>query len=255
MTALIRRMHRLQRELSPQARVPVPLPQPSESKALARRMAADLKAEVEDYLRGFGWTPEKAIEEAKKFAPGTEEDAWNEAPEKLTPVQLRALLSKSPEAALAKWEQLLEAARDHRHSGEHAWEAVAPPMVSLWSMAKFMALRRELTADWQPRNGVEQMLLDQVLQLQTLIEMWQGELMSRMMVSNVSTRREPDQPPRVDDVQAIEQAMHAIDRLYAIKLRTLNSLQRMRGGATRVVVRRARQVNVADQQVNITAGE
>jgi len=46
-----------------------------------------------------------------------------------------------------------------------------------------------------------------------------------------------------------------VERLHGMFLRTLKVLQDMRRASPRVVVRRAGQVNVAQQQVNVHAGK
>jgi hypothetical protein len=252
----VRRIHRLQKlAASTPAAEPPALPAPGERKAVAALMAQDFRESVESFTTQLGWTVGQAIEQTAETPPSLVEEARRVAPEVLSALHLRALMVKDPDAALAKWQACVEAAREHLQSGEHAWETVAPLKQSLWGLAQFIALRQDLIATFQPRNGLEQMLIDDVTLVQSMIEMWCRELIDRHGVSNLSGRREPGQVPRVEDVEAIDQALRVIGKLSDIMLRTMNALQRMRGGrggASRVVVRRARQVNVGGQHINIT---
>jgi hypothetical protein len=253
----MRRLHRLQK-LAASTPEPPALPAPGEAKAVAALMAQDFRETVESYTTRLGWTAGQAIEQTAKIPPSAAEEARRVAPEVLSAFHLRALMAKDPDAALAKWQACVEAAREHVQCGEHAWEAVASLKQSPWELAQFVALRQDLIATYQPRNALEQMLIDNVIQVQSLIEMWNQELITRHGLSNVSSRREPGEAPRVDDVEAIDQALRVIGQLSDIMLRTVNALQRMRGGrggASRVVVRRARQVNVGGQQINIGGGQ
>jgi hypothetical protein len=257
MTGLIRRLERVKRQACATSGTAVPAllpPQPDEWNALIAHMAEDFREQVECYKVKLGLPAEKAFEEANTPHAYAANDARKRAAENLSWFELRSLFVRDPDAALEKWLQVMEAARDNLRCGEDAWKPVAPFFFSPWDMAKFLALRQELMSAWQPRNGMEQMLIDQVVQVHALIEMWQEELRTRRTLSNVGSRREPGEVPRVDDVQAIEQAMRAIGRLYDIKLQTLNTLQRMRRSAKGIIVRKASQINVAEQQINITAG-
>jgi hypothetical protein len=254
MRGLLRRIHRLQK-LAASPPGPPALPAPGEVKAVSALLAQDFRGSVESFTTQLGWPAAQAIGEAAEPPPCLAEQARRVAPEQLSEFELRALLVRDPEAALTKWQACVEAAREHLRSGGHAWEAVAPLRQSLWGLAEFTALRQDLIATFQPRNALEQTLIDDLIQIQSMIEMWYRELVNRQDVSNLSGRREPGQVPRVDDVEAIDQALRVIRQLTDVKLRTLNALQRMRaarGGPSPVVVREARQVNVGGQQINIT---
>jgi hypothetical protein len=47
---------------------------------------------------------------------------------------------------------------------------------------QFLALRDELAQDWQPRNGIERQLIDQMAQAQSWVYFWQGRLALRATV-------------------------------------------------------------------------
>jgi hypothetical protein len=68
---------------------------------------------------------------------------------------------------------------------------------------------------------------------------------------SVAPDRKGWDPPRVWEHQAIEQAAAMVDRFHKIFQRTLRSLRELRRQAVQLVVQNAKQVNVADRQVNV----
>jgi hypothetical protein len=62
--------------------------------------------------------------------------------------------------------------------------------------------------------------------------------------------KEWNELPRVTVAEAVEEALVMIERFHGLYLRTLKALQDRRS-APAVVVRRGRQVNVGQQQVNV----
>jgi hypothetical protein len=161
---------------------------------------------------------------------------------------LELLYRAYPEAALAKWVQTREAAHEELHSGARGAAAVQPWDASPWWLARYLAVRDSLAAGGEPRSGPEELLIDQAAQTHCLVSFWQEELIARTTIANAGSRREPQKDqPRLDDAQAIEQAMGMVERLHTMYLRTLRALQDARRLPPRVIVRRAGQVNVGQQ--------
>ena len=71
--------------------------------------------------------------------------------------------------ALRRWEEIKQAARDEIRSGYRASRAVEDGG-GPWERARFAAVRTELMETFRPRNGVEQMLVDQLAQASRLME-------------------------------------------------------------------------------------
>src|SRR5205823_3867976 len=120
---------------------------------------------------------------------------------------------------------------------------------------QFLAIRAELAVALGPRDLAEQLLIDQLASYQMQLWQWQETLtayasvavLGQKSTSNYGDRREA---PRVSDAEALEQAAEMVERFQAMFLRTLRALQGMRRPGS-VVVRRAAQVNMAHQQVNL----
>ena len=166
---------------------------------------------------------------------------------------IETLYHTDPAAALEKWMQTRQAAREQLQSGMRAATAVKPFFPCPWWLAQFLALRDELMAAWLARNGADQTLIDVAAEAYTLMQGWLGELIDRTALANAGSRREPGREQvRLDDAQAIDQAMQMVERFHGVFLRTLKLLQDMRRVSPRVVVRRAGQVNVGQHQVNVS---
>jgi hypothetical protein len=123
-------------------------------------------------------------------------------------------------------------------------------------LARFLAVREALTGDAPSQSAIEQMLIDQAAQTHTLLLSWQEELMGGTALANRGSRDDKHKEQiRLDDAKAIEQAMAMLERLQAMCLRSVKALQDMQREWPRVVVRRAGQVNVGQQQVNLNAAK
>jgi hypothetical protein len=228
------------------------LPQPGEVAALVPQLARSLQASVECYQAVHGLAPQEAQAKAEDAARRAAAQTSRVPPELISWHDSENLYRTDPAAALAKWVQVREAGHKELQSGARAAAAVQPFGASPWWLARFFAVRDELAAGLQPCNGREQVLIDLAAQAHCLLLFWQEELIGRTTIANADSRRElqTDQP-RLDDVQAVQQAMGMVERLHALFLRTVKALQDARRGAPRVVVRRAGQVNVGEQQVNL----
>jgi hypothetical protein len=105
-----------------------------------------------------------------------------------------------------------------------------------WQRAKFLAMGEELAAGWEPRNGVEPQLLDQLAQAHAAKFLW---LDRHFFLDSTA------------DPEATERAGALADRFNRIFLQTLRALCNLRKVPLGGVVQNAGQVNVGGQQVNV----
>ncbi len=124
-----------------------------------------------------------------------------------------------------------------------------------WGRAQFLALQDDLAEAWRPRDAHEWLLVEQMAQFQSEMERWQDTLADYGNLWGVAGRGrrregEPDLP-RVGIAEAVEQAAAMVERMHRLYLRTVKALQDRRRGGPPVIVRRASQVNVGAQQVNV----
>jgi hypothetical protein len=210
---------------------------------------------VEGYRQHCGLSPE----EARQRACGAPEEQHRRILE-LPPDQvgwwdLDLLERHDPALALRRWEEVKEAARQEVRSGHRAARALEDDGGTCWGRAQFLAVRAELTEAWRPRDAMEQQLVDQLAQWHTLLWAWQETLTAYTLLSGRSDQRTPDGrqgygPPRLSDAEALEQACRMVERLHRLYLGTLGALRERRARPP-VVVRRAGQVNIGQQQVNV----
>ena len=225
------------------------VPNVSEAGTLAGKMVEGFGQIVSLYEQHFHLNRTEAIARAAE----SDESVMERPSDQTTWTDLHSLERKNPELALARWEQMKRDALDNLRSGHRAAQAVETVTENAWQRACFLALRTEISDEWQPRNGIERQLIDVLAQSQTSYLFWLRILTDRSSldcVLNERTQRESAQwiPPRQDDAEAMEQAAAMVERFNRISLRTLRSLCDQRRYAGPVIVQNGGQVNVAQQQ-------
>jgi hypothetical protein len=232
---------------------------PSEAVPLARELANAVRERVQSYKDVYGVSHPEAVALAGQPAPaGSDDQLLRGPPDQVCWADLENLLGRDPERALARWEEIKQAARDEARSGHRAAKRVQRWGGSPWQRAEYLALRHELQEGWQPRHGVERQLLETMAQAQTAAEYWLGVLTTRSSLAGVREMAGLQQgkgweTPRVTEAQAVEQAGAMVDRFNQMFLRTLRALRDLRRGPQPVFVQNAGQVNVGQQQVNVAA--
>jgi hypothetical protein len=88
-----------------------------------------------------------------------------------------------------------------------------------------------------------------------LLWQWQETVRGYMQMASPGVNQAlreggPGEPPRLSVAEALDQAEAMVERCHRLYLRTLGALQDLRRRPP-VVVRRAGQVNIAGQQVNL----
>lgn len=177
--------------------------------------------------------------------------SWNE---------INVLAHTDPELALQRMMTIRQTAMAELRSGHRSAAALAPPgQNSPWNQAKFVAALDELAADWKPTTGVERILLQQAALAHCEFLHWLGILSER---SALEFDEQPDRSsrergrrwkaPRMTEAQAIDQAAEMMDRFERIFLRCVRTLTELRKKS--IIVQQATNVNIADQQVNISGG-
>jgi hypothetical protein len=167
---------------------------------------------------------------------------------------LQVLEAQQEGSSLSLWERMKAEARAELLGGYRAAEVVTNRRLHAYEFARFVVLWERLAAEWQPRGGLEEVLLDQLAQLHTLYGYW-------LTVSYDRCQKEYHEPtdlqkryelPRVDEQQAQEHAAAMADRYQRMFMRALRNLRDLRRHP--VIVQNAGQVNVAaqgGQQINV----
>jgi hypothetical protein len=218
-----------------------PSPRVGEIKALGRELADAYRGRVGQYKHEQGLTTQEAVANADQ--PRQLPDLWRALdcpPEEVTWEDLEALNRHGPERALERWEEVRQAAREELRSGRLADAALQGRNNHPWRRAQFLAIRDELAEGWQPRNGLERLLIDQMAQAQAAINFWMERL--------------ADVASWAGD-KAVLAPLEMVDRFHRMFQRSLRALVNLRRSPLAVVFQKAGQVNVAGNQVNLNGGE
>jgi hypothetical protein len=234
---------------------------PSEAGELAGELGKAFGRLVHAYEKHFSLSQEQAVQRATESPDGGQR-ALNCPPDQVSWIDLHLIARTDPDRSTARWEEIKRAALDEVRTGHRAAKAVEIGMLNegAWQRAQFLALREELSAEWQPRNGIERQLLDTMAQAQAGYLTWFRMLTLRTSLESCTNDRRVQeegrwQPPRQSDADALDQAAAMMDRFNRIFLRTLRALCDMRRHSNPVIVQNGGQMNVAQQQVNLnTAG-
>jgi hypothetical protein len=229
---------------------------PSEALPLAQELARAHRDWVAYHLRHAEGTPEERAAKANQPPP----DHWldrvlNGPPDQVSWHGLSDVAGVDPDAACRRWEEIKAAAREELRSGHRAARKVEGYTRGPWHRAQFLALRAELADGWQPRGGMERLLVDTLAQAYTEQEEWIGAA-ERWL--NIQTDRQElhwekaqgGLPPRVSDVEATEHAMGMAERWNRIFVRTLRALRDLRRYSPSVTIQAAGPVNLGGTQVN-----
>jgi hypothetical protein len=178
-----------------------------------------------------------------------------------------------PNIGVLAWEAIVEAARCERRSGSRAASLVEASGASPMDRARFLVLREELAAGWEPRNGIEWSLIDQLAQAQTMQERWQEVLTQRLNDQDMEDCKDLQAMkraytaaetrfvygewvvPRVTRVEAIAEATEHVDRWGRTFQRVLRALRDLRRYSGPAVINNGGQVNVGQQQIITQAVE
>jgi hypothetical protein len=218
--------------------------------ALARLLA--------DYERSLSFSTQEAMAAAEKSLVREEERAMKVPPERTTWLHLRALAQRDPEAAAQRWTDIEKAALDELQSGHRA--ALTMLAASPWERAQYLAIRRALAQDWQPRGGLELQLIETLAQAQVAWHFWL-EATIRWATNGAERSGRACQDdmgrptPRLSEGEAIERAGAMADRFNRIFLRTLRALRDLRRQGPAVLVQNVSQVNVNSQQISTRNGD
>lgn len=223
-----------------------------EATSLANKMATARLNLVREFECHQGLTREQALARVREFdTPEFAKLLLRQPNQSTTWQHLDSLTAVDPALAAARWKDVVNDALDEVESGHRAAAAVEVTASSCWARAQFLALRAQLSAEWSPRNGIEIALLDSMAQALSLKMFWMGRMLSLDALENPEHEfANVSQLPRVDFFRAVDQAAAMADRFDRMFMRALRQLRDLRRYT--VVVQQATQVNVGDQQVNVT---
>jgi hypothetical protein len=234
---------------------PVTRPE-DEARELAREAATAFAEAVRTYREHFRLPAEEAVRRAAESDVAALERILNGPPGRVSWYDLDKLARADPEAAMRRWGEVKAAARGELRSGHRAVRTLEVGFGTCWGRAQFLAVRSELVESLRPRDAAELLLIDQMAAAQVQLWDWQQTLAAYAEVAVPGAKGDPRRgsapgPPRVTDAAALEQAAAMVERFQRLFHRALAALQGLRRKAP-VVVRHAGQVNVGQQQINVS---
>lgn len=224
-----------------------------EDAGLGRRVGAAIEECIRYYRKEYGLSREVAVERVVgrgPLEPETVADEVETPHARITWDGLTMLMEACPELGDAKWEAMKADARRQLDCGMVAADAILDE--TPWERAVFVAVREDLAKEWQPRNGIERTLIDQMAVSHFSYLHWQKVMLRfhRMDPFEVGSDRER-QTPRLSQAEAVDRAQAMADKYQRAFLRSQRALCNMR--RLPVIVQSAGQVNVGAQQVNMAA--
>ncbi len=228
----------------------------AEGRQLVAEMIRSFTETVEFYKSDFGGLKphDEAVKEALSINESRRQYVQGVQPEQLNWSDMTAVAEVSMDDGLALWARIREAADDELESGRRAAK-VAGDNASPFALAQFLAIRDQFADHWQPQGGIESALIDMLTISFSLHMYWSTVANQRAMWH---TERQKDfrnsktwKSPYQFEADAIEQAYRLADGHNRQFLRVLRQLRDLRRYAP-VVIQNAQQVNVGNQQLNVS---
>ncbi len=246
-------------DAAPDATRPAYAPEPAdETGSLARELGRAYGELVADYKRLWRIETAEAIEKARTPRERALEMAATDPPEQLSWHTLSTVMEHDPGAARAAWERVKDAARRELRSGHRAAQSLEWGRTP-WDRARFVAIQDALRDDWQPRGGVEFLLVSLLAQNFNAYLQWTERLTlyaeTECQSEDVKLKKEGYwMPPRMSEgawMRWCADQAEAAHRRFLATLKTLHELRRLPG----VTIATAGQVNIGQQQVNLAGNE
>jgi hypothetical protein len=226
--------------------------------SLARELARGHNDLIDQFQRYAGMEAAEAAEAAHTPHNHALERVRTAPPDQLSWSTLAQAAKHDPTVTRAAWERIKSAARQELASGHRTAKSLERAGTP-WDRARFLALRDAFRDDWQPRGEVEAALIDLLAQSFGAYLHWSERLAlyvdSQCETEDVKLKRDGYwMPPRVSEAQwmtwCAEQANTA-HRRFVMTLKSLQDLRRLPS----VSIASVGQVNVAQQQVNVSSHE
>ena len=235
--------------------------------ASRREMVAAVTRQITFSIEHLQMAPADAAARARECladepdARGADQVSWGD---------LTNLLEHDPERGQAAWKRLKDEACQELLTGIRVARSLERPVTNRpYERAQLMVILDGLRASLAPRDGLEDLLVQQMasayelhLRWQGLVvqrmesEVWQGERDRRRALEQMSPhQRERHQemdgwmPPRLAESEALEQAVLMADRYQRAFLRLMKAFRDNRRLVGAVIVAGG-QVNIAEHQIN-----
>jgi hypothetical protein len=224
--------------------------------SLARQLARGYAELVESHRRSWGITPAEAVEKARMPRDRSLEMVRTDPVEQIAWWTLSAAMEHDPEAVLAAWKRIGDAARQEWQSGHRTAQSLERGGTP-WDRARFLALREAFRDDWKPRDGIESALVDLLAQSFGTHLRWMERLETYVeteckLEDSKMAREGYWMPPRVGEAKWMAWCAEQAEVAHRRFLMTLKSLQDLRG-LPAVSIATVGHLNLAQNQINLSS--
>jgi hypothetical protein len=178
-------------------------------------------------------------------------------PQEVVWTDLAAVADVDPDHALELWARLRVAADDELECGKRGAK-VAGENGEPYALAQYLAIRDAFADQWQPQGGIELAMID-MLTMAFSLQMHWAQIAHERVTRTHNEQREATKrleaggwkSPYQSEADAVDQAHRLADGYNRQFLRVLRQLRDLRRYAP-VVIQNAQQVNVGNQQLNVS---
>jgi hypothetical protein len=231
----------------------------SEVREVLKQAAQSFMATVEFYKSEYGGskTHEEALAETLRCHESRRHYVEGLAIEEIGWGHIAAVAEVNTDDCFKLWSRVRGAADDELQSGKRGAK-VAGENTTPFSFAQYLAIRDSFADQWQPRGGIESAMIEMLAIAYSLQMYWSGIAHDRALRVHDAQREALKRyeaggwkSPYQSEADAVEQAHRLADGYNRQFLRVLRQLRDLRRYAP-VVIQNAQQVNVGNQQLNVS---
>jgi hypothetical protein len=235
----------------------------AEARQLVEELARTYIGRIEFYKSEWGGSKPhaEAVKDATSMRDWQRAQAAEFPADKVDWHHIAAVGEQSMPDALALWTRVREAADDELETGRRAAK-VAGNHTGAYALAQFLAIRDAFADHWQPQGGIESAMIDMLTVAFSLQMYWTAIAHERAIHDHDEQKKDIHRfeskgwkSPYQYAADAVEQAYRLADGYNRQFLRVLRQMRDLRRYSPVVIQNNGGQVNLANQQVNVSAPE
>ena len=232
----------------------------AETRQVLAEAAKSFIATIEFYQSDFGGNKsrDEAVKEALKHHEWRRRYIESVSLEEIRWGDLAAVGEINSEDGVRLWSRIRMAADDELESGKRG-ARVAGENGDPFALARYLAIRDSFADQWKPQGGIESAMVEMLAISYSLQVYWSTIAHERATRSHDAQREALKRyeaggwkSPYQSEADAVDQAHRLADGYNRQFLRVLRQLRDLRRYAP-VVIQNAQQVNVGNQQLNVSA--
>jgi len=222
---------------------------------VAYKIAEAYMGYVEWYKKTYELSHHEAIVKVGDISPEYVANIMKSNPDRVSWFQLSSLIEADPELFKKRWTSLVRMAREEFETGQTAAMPVMEGGIDTpWARIRFLAIRQAMVEEWQPRGGIEIVLIDMLTNAYWEYLRWLEILVMRTTFESSREKGQISQSgkwqlPYIGQAESQDQAAQMVDRFNRLFMRTLRGLRDLR--RYDITIQNVGQVNIGDKQVNL----